>query len=38
LILYGKTGRGKTHLAVAIGYLAIQHGFETCCTTAAELL
>jgi DNA replication protein DnaC len=37
LILYGKTGRGKTHLAVAIGYRAIQNGFETLCTTAAEL-
>src|SRR6266581_6950817 len=29
LILHGKTGRGKTHLAVAIGYRAIQNGFET---------
>lgn len=38
LILFGKTGRGKTHLAVAIGYRAIQHGFETLCTTAAELI
>ena len=38
LILYGKTGRGKTHLAVAIGYRAIQNGFETLCTTAAELV
>jgi DNA replication protein DnaC len=38
LILYGKTGRGKTHLAVAIGYRAIQNGFETLCTTAAELI
>jgi hypothetical protein len=36
LILYGKEGRGKTHLAVAIGYRAIQNGFETLCTTAAE--
>src|SRR5205807_8394730 len=27
LILHGKTGRGKTHLAVAIGYRAIQNGF-----------
>src|SRR5437660_8130011 len=26
LILYGKAGRGKTHLAVAIGYRAIQNG------------
>ena len=38
LILHGKTGRGKTHLAVAIGYRAIQHGFETLFTTAAELI
>jgi DNA replication protein DnaC len=38
LILYGKTGRGKTHLAVAIGYRAIQNGFETLCTAAAELI
>lgn len=38
MILYGKTGRGKTHLAVAIGYRAIQNGFETLCTTAAELV
>jgi len=33
LILHGKTGRGKTHLAVAIGYRAIQNGFETLFTT-----
>jgi len=38
LIFYGKTGRGKTHLAVAIGYRAIQNGFETLCTNAAELV
>ena len=38
LILYGREGRGKTHLAVAIGYRAIQNGFETLCTTAAELI
>ena len=38
LILYGKTGRGKTHLAVAIGYRAIQNGFDTLCTTAAQLI
>ncbi len=38
LILYGKAGRGKTHLAVAIGYRAIQNGFETLCTSAAELI
>jgi DNA replication protein DnaC len=38
LILHGQTGRGKTHLAVAIGYRAIQNGFETRFTTAAELI
>jgi DNA replication protein DnaC len=38
LILYGKTGRGKTHLAIAVGYRAIQNGFETFFTTAAELI
>lgn len=38
LILYGKTGHGKTHLAVAIGYRAIQNGFETFFTTAAQLI
>jgi len=38
LILHGKTGRGKTHLAVAIGYRAIQNGFEALFATAAELI
>jgi DNA replication protein DnaC len=38
LILLGKTGRGKTHLAIAIGYRAIQNGFETRFTTAAQLI
>jgi DNA replication protein DnaC len=38
LILYGKTGRGKTHLAVAIGYRVIQNCFETYFTTAAKLI
>lgn len=38
LILYGKTGRGKTHLAVALAYRAIQNGFESFCTTAAKLI
>jgi DNA replication protein DnaC len=28
LILSGKPGRGKTHIAVAIGYRAIQNGFS----------
>lgn len=38
LILKGKTGRGKTHLAVAIAYKAIQNGFEALFTTAAALI
>ena len=38
LILYGKTGRGKTHLAVAIAYRAIQNGFDALFTTAAALI
>jgi DNA replication protein DnaC len=38
LILHGKTGRGKTHLAVAIAYRAIQNGFEAFCVTAAALI
>lgn len=38
LILHGKTGRGKTHLAVAIAYRAIQNGFDALFVTAAELI
>ena len=38
LILSGKPGRGKTHLAVAIGYQAIQNGFDARFVTAAELI
>jgi len=38
LILFGKPGRGKTHLAVAIGYRAIQNGFDALFVTAAELI
>lgn len=38
LILGGKPGRGKTHLAVAIAYRAIQNGFDTLFVTAAELI
>ena len=38
LILSGKSGRGKTHLAVAIAYRAIQNGFDAYCTTAAALI
>src|SRR5712691_2001675 len=38
LILSGKPGRGKTHLAVAIAYRAIQNGFDAVFTTAAQLI
>jgi DNA replication protein DnaC len=38
LILGGKPGRGKTHLAVATAYRAIQNGFDALFVTAAELI
>jgi DNA replication protein DnaC len=38
VILAGKPGRGKTHLAIAIAYRALQNGFEATFTTAAELI
>jgi DNA replication protein DnaC len=38
VIFGGKTGRGKTHLAVAIAYRAIQHGSDARFVTAAELI
>lgn len=38
LILHGKPGRGKTHLAVAVGYRAIQNGFDALFVSAAELI
>ena len=38
VILEGKPGRGKTQLAIAIAYRAIQSGFDARFTTAAELL
>ena len=38
LILMGKTGRGKTHLAVSIAYRAIQNGFTAKFTTASVLI
>ena len=38
LILLGKPGRGKTHLAVATAYRAIQNGFDARFVTAAELI
>jgi DNA replication protein DnaC len=38
LILLGKSGRGKTHLAVAIAYRAIQNGYNASFVTAAALI
>jgi DNA replication protein DnaC/catechol 2,3-dioxygenase-like lactoylglutathione lyase family enzyme len=38
LIFLGKPGRGKTHLAVAMAYRAIQNGFDAFFTTAATLI
>jgi DNA replication protein DnaC len=38
LILGGRSGRGKTHLAVSIAYRAIQNGYEARFTTAAQLI
>ena len=38
LILLGKSGRGKTHLSIAIAYRAIQNGFSALFRTAAALI
>ena len=38
IILEGKPGRGKTHLAIAIAYRAMQNGFDALFITAAELI
>jgi DNA replication protein DnaC len=38
LIFSGKPGRGKTHLAIAVAYRAIQNGFDAVFTTAATLI
>ena len=38
LIFTGKPGRGKTHLAIAVAYRAIQNGFDAFFTTAAALI
>ncbi len=38
LVLLGKSGRGKTHLAVAIAYRAIQNGYNASFVTAAALI
>ncbi|MBM4119085.1 AAA family ATPase [bacterium] len=37
-ILFGKSGRGKTHLAVAIAYRAIHNGFTALFRTATSLI
>jgi DNA replication protein DnaC len=38
VILEGKPGRGKTHLAIAIAYRALQNGFDALFVTAAALI
>lgn len=38
LVLLGQPGRGKTHLAIAIAYKAIQNGYDALFTTAALML
>jgi DNA replication protein DnaC len=38
VILEGKPGRGKTHLAIAIAYRAMQNGFDALFVTAAKLI
>ncbi len=38
LVFSGKPGRGKTHLAIAIAYRAIQNGFYALFMTAAQFI
>lgn len=38
LVLLGEPGRGKTHLAIAIAFKAIQNGYDARFVTAAQLL
>lgn len=38
IVLLGPSGVGKTHVAIALGYLAIQAGLRTRFITAADLL
>ena len=37
-ILEGKPGRGKTHLAIAVAYRAMQNGFDALFVNCAELI
>jgi DNA replication protein DnaC len=38
VILFGKTGRGKTHLAISLAYRAMQSGFDALFVNCAELI
>lgn len=38
VILVGKTGRGKTHLAISLAYRAMQNGFDALFVNCAELI
>ena len=38
IILLGPSGTGKTHLAIALGYLATQHNLPVRFMTAADLI
>ncbi|AKF05522.1 IS21-like element helper ATPase IstB [Sandaracinus amylolyticus] len=38
VILFGKTGRGKTHLAISLAYRAMQNGFDALFANCAELI
>ena len=38
LLLYGPSGTGKTHVAIAVAYKAIQHGSDARFVTAAHLI
>ena len=38
IVLLGPSGVGKTHVAIALGYLAVQAGLKTRFITAADLL
>jgi DNA replication protein DnaC len=37
VVFLGSSGVGKTHLAIALGYLATQRGWKARFTTAADL-